>query len=202
MIGTAAAIHAAAMKKTIYSIAILMALAVGAQAAHFVCIGLNEVTNYAVLASAESDAARMAEALVAKGHTAVLLKGSEATRESILNATSNGDSIVYFAGHAEQDYVLAADGKLDLGEIARNVSTLLLDCCNVGNGLQANGRTRIMAAAEYEAFESDGQGLFSKYLIRWLDSGKSFADADLEQYVRQNIMEETGGWQKPVFGFI
>jgi hypothetical protein len=190
------------MKKTIYSIAMLLALAIRAQAANFVCIGLNEVTNYAVLASAESDASRMAETLVAKGHQAILLKGAEATRENILNATSNGDSIVYFAGHAEQEYVLTADGKLNLGEMARNVSTLLLDCCNVGNGIQENGSTRIMAAAEYEAFESDGQGLFSKYLIQWLDSGRSFADVEFEEYVRQNIMEETGGWQKPVFGFI
>jgi len=110
--------------------------------------------------------------------------------------------VVYFAGHGEKEHVLLSDGVLDVAEMAGYVSDLLLDCCYVGGSLQGEGSTRVLAAAQHEAFEGDGQGLFSKYLISWMESGKRLSDAGLADHVRSGIMRETGGWQKPVLGFI
>jgi len=35
-----------------------------------------------------------------------------------------------------------------------------------------------------------------------MESGKRLSDAGLADHVRSGIMRETGGWQKPVLGFI
>jgi hypothetical protein len=190
------------MKKTVNIIAWFLALTVGVQAAYYVCVGLNTVTNYTALEYAESDAAQMAKALAAQGHTTKLLVGADATREKILEAVKEEGATFFFAGHAEDDYLLTVDGKLTLTEIAQRVSTLMLDSCNVGKSIRETGKTRILAAAQHEAFEGEGHGLFAKYLLDWVKTGKSFTDSALEKHIRQNIMEETGGWQRPVFGFI
>jgi hypothetical protein len=190
------------MNKTLNIAACFLALAVNVQADNYVCIGVNQVESYTTLAYAENDATQMAQMLTDKGHTTTLLVGAEATREKILEALKEEGAIVYFAGHAEETYVMAADGQLTLTELSAHASTLLLDCCNVGNGLQTEGKTKIMAAAQYDAFEGDEHGLFSKYLLNWLGEGKAFSDETLEQNVRDNVMQETGGWQKPVFGYI
>ena len=62
---------------------------------------------------------------------------------------------------------------------------------------------KILAASQYEAFESGDHGLFTKYLLSWLKDGKSLAaESGLTSYLQKNIGSETGGWQKPVLGFI
>ncbi len=189
------------MKRIVQIVTCLLGAAIQVQAARVICIGLNNPENYKPLKHAENDAALVAEMLNAQGHATVLLTGAEATREKVLEALQGEKAVVYFAGHGEKDHLVLADGKLMLAELSERAAMMLLDCCYVGGGLRKSGGTTVFAAAQHEAFESDGHGLFTKYLLKWFGGGRSFADEGLAPFVGKGIREETGGWQKPVLGY-
>jgi len=190
------------MKATSHIIAILLGLVVSVNAANVVCIGLNEYSGYKDLKCAENDAARIAALLQEQGHNTTLLIKENVTREKVINALKDESSIVYFAGHGEKGRLVVSDGEIKIEEMASRSAMILLDCCYVGGDLKKAGETKIFAAAEYEAFESDGHGLFTKYLLKWLGKGKAFSDGDMLEYIRKAIRKETGGWQTPVLGYI
>jgi hypothetical protein len=193
------------MKKTTYITAILLTLAVASHAAEVLCVGLNAYSNnakYKNLKCATNDAATISAQLTKEGHSTTLLINESATRDNILKAMSDDDVVVYFAGHGEKDHIVVADGTISLEELSGRCKTLILDCCYVGGSVQKKGKTQIMAAAQYEAFESDGHGLFTKYLLKWLAKGETFAGKDMLENIRKGIRRETGGWQNPVLGYI
>jgi len=97
---------------------------------------------------------------------------------------------------------MLTDGDIELADIANADTLMLLDCCYVGRGLKEDGTMKILAASEYEAFESNGHGLFTKHLLDWMKEGKSVVEEPLHAYLHQNIGAETGGWQRPVLGYI
>lgn len=175
---------------------------VSVHGANFLCVGLNEYEDYGNLRFAEKDAAEIAGLLSEQGHDVSLLVGENVTRENVINALQDESTIVYFAGHGEKGYMVLADGQMALKEIADRCAVLLLDCCYAGNSVQDDGGTRILAAAQHEAFEGKDHGLFSKYLLRWLKKGLELSDERMIKYVSRGIARETGGWQKPVFGYI
>jgi hypothetical protein len=169
-----------------------------------VCIGLNQPANYKALKCAEGDAGYVASVLREQGHNTVVLTGQDATREKIistLDGVKDDQLIVYFAGHGEKGQLILADGPVALNEIAARSTFVVVDCCYVGGALQEEGRTKVFAAAQYEAFETDGHGLFTKYLLKWLNGGRWFGDEGMVEFIRKAIGKETGGWQKPVLGY-
>ncbi len=174
-------------------------------AAEVLCIGLNAYGNnakYKNLKCATNDAATIAARLTREGHDTTLLINENATRDNILKTLNDKNVVVYFAGHGEKDHIVVADGTISLAELSGRCKTLILDCCYVGGSVQKRGKTQIMAAAQYEAFESNGHGLFTKHLLKWLAKGEDFADKDMLENIRKGIRRETGGWQNPVLGYI
>jgi len=190
------------MKVLSYITACLVAVAIHVQAADVLCIGLDKYADYSDLKCAENDAAQMASILKEQGHNTTLLTSHNVTRERVLGALKNQSTIVYFAGHGEKEHLVLADGAISLKELAARSSIILLDCCYIGKGLRDTGDTRVLAAAQYEAFEADGHGIFTKYLLKWLTKGKPFPDNHIFDYINKSIKTETGGWQKPVLGYI
>ncbi len=181
-----------------------MMLAISASAANVLCIGLNEYASYDNLNCAENDATQMAKIFKSLGHETTLLTKKNVTRESVLAALQAKPDVVFFAGHGEVDHLVVADGKVLLSEVSTACagSVVLLDCCYAGNNLKKSGETKFVTAAEYEAFESDGSGLFSKYLSKWVADGNSVSADDMNTYLRKNLSKESGGWQKPVVGYM
>jgi len=193
------------MKKVAYITAVFATLALGSHAAEVLCIGLNSYANnakYKNLKCATNDAATIAAQLTEGGHTTTLLINENATRDNIMTALKSEGVVVYFSGHGEKDHIVVADGTITLAELSGRCATLILDCCYVGGSVQKKGKTQIMAAAQYEAFESNGHGLFTKHLLKWLAKGETFADKDMLESIRKGIRRETGGWQNPVLGYI
>ncbi len=190
------------MKITTYIAATLAALSINAGAANVLCIGINEYTAYAPLAHAESDALTMAGIFAAQDHAVTTLTGAAATRAAILEALAAKPEIVYFAGHGEKDKLVLADGFIYLNELAETNATMLLDACNIGSGLKDAGSSKVLAAAKHKAFEADGHGLFTKHLIYWMTNGGEFSVEKLGSYLAKKIKRDTGGWQKPVLGYI
>ena len=179
-----------------------VALAVNLQAANILCVGLNEYADYKNLTYAESDASEIARHFESMGHTVTLLTAGQVSQAKVLEAISEKPAFVYFAGHGKDGQLILNDGVLQLNEIASADTMFLLDCCYIGRSLKDQGTTKILAAAEYHAFESDGHGLFTKYLLNWLRDGKDLVEDSLTAYLTKNIGKETGGWQKPVLGYI
>lgn len=184
------------------AISMFLAVAMGAQAASVLCIGINDYAQYPDLKRAENDARAMASAFSAKGDSVTLLIGAEATKAAVDLALATKPDFIYFAGHGEEGRLMLPDGTVSLATIADANTMMLLDCCYIGRGLKTSGTTKILAASEHEAFERDGHGLFTKHLLAWLTDGKSVGDANLTRYLEKNIRADTGGWQKPVLGFI
>lgn len=181
-------------------IACTMVVRVGAGSV--LCIGLNDYNQYPDLKHAESDAIELAQAFTRLGHVVQTLTGARVTRANVLQALACHPEVVYFAGHAQAGRLNLHDGDLALADIASAGTILVLDCCYVGLGLKASGTVKILAAAEYEAFEVESHGLLTKYLLAWLGDGKCLsAETELTAYLVNAIGAETGGWQKPVFGF-
>jgi hypothetical protein len=190
------------MKRTRAIIACFAALVINLQAANILCVGLNEYADYKNLTYAENDAVEVAKFFKAMGHEVTLLTGEAVSRETVLASIKETPEFVYFAGHGEDGNLILGDGIIELSKIATADTMFLLDCCFVGRGLKAQGTMKILAAAEYHAYESDGHGLFTKYLLSWLKDGKEIVGDALTTYLTKNIKEETGGWQKPVLGYI
>ena len=182
--------------------ACFLALSVAATAAEYVCIGVNNSEGYPSLKWAEQDAVLMANLLKDQGHTVTLLIGADATIEAVKSSVAEKQARVYFAGHGEADSLVLADGRAKVSDFASDASLLLLDCCYIGSSVRDAGTTRTLAAAQHEAFEGKEHGLFSKYLLSWVQKGKELSDDALAQYVQKGIKRETGGWQRPVLGYI
>ena len=180
----------------------LIATVISSQAANVLCIGLNEYDNYANLNHAENDATEVAAHFESAGHNVTLLTGESVSKAGVLAALATKPEFIYFAGHGEKGRLIVKDGELALDDIADEDATMLVDCCYVGGDLKTSGKMKIFAAAEHEAFESDGHGLFTKYLLSWLAKGKDVAGDAMTAYLTKNIAAETGGWQKPVLGYI
>jgi uncharacterized caspase-like protein len=180
---------------------ILMA-AMKLQAANVLCIGLNEYENYKSLDCPEQNVAKMAELLTANGHQVTTLTGKSATRQAVLDALNSRPSMIYFAGHGEKGSIVLSDGTLSLKELGNGCSFLVLDCCFSGSVLAESGQTKVLAAAEREAFEKQGYGLFTKHLMRWVKAGRDLADDRLASFLHNAVRKESGGWQKPVLGYI
>ena len=172
------------------------------RAGDVLCIGLNEPDDYAALDCAEKDAREMAESLAARGMDVKLLTGEAVTSKNVSLALEDGPRVVYFAGHGKRDGLVLADAAMPLGQVAQGRALVLLDCCYAGATLASEGSTRVLAAARHEAFEDGGHGLFSKYLLEWLKDGRDLADERMVPYVRNGITRETGGWQRPVLGYL
>jgi len=172
------------------------------QAETILCVGINEYANYPDLEHAENDAREMGELLKSRGHDVTVLTGKEVTTRNLEAALGDNPAFVYFAGHGRKDRLVVWDGILPLADMRGAEAMILLDCCYIGSSLKSSGSTKILAAAEYEAFESDGHGLFTKYLLNWLRDGKDLNERALKTYLEKNIAKETGGWQKPVLGYI
>ena len=183
-------------------VTILLAAALSTQAANVLCIGLNDYARYPDLKHAENDAVAMATMFKGMGDTVTLLTGEKANLAAVLSALATKPALVYFAGHAETGRLMLQDGVVELAAIADAGTMMLLDCCYIGRGLKTVGTMKILAASEYEAFESGEHGLFTKYLLTWMGDGKALAGDALTAYLEKNIRAETGGWQKPVLGFI
>ena len=177
-------------------------LVIGAQADTILCVGINEYANYPDLKHAENDAVAMGTLFKSLGHDAVVLTGKDVTTRKLKDALAIEPAFVYFAGHGEKNRLVVQDGILPLADMAGSATMILLDCCYIGRSLKTSGTTKILAAAEYEAFENDGHGLFTKYLLTWLKDGKGLAENALTKYLKENLARETGGWQKPVLGYI
>jgi hypothetical protein len=184
------------------TVAILMAAAVKLQAANVLCIGLNEYQEYSDLACPEQNVAKMSELLTAHGHKVTTITGKVATRQSVLDAVATRPDMIYFAGHGEKGSIVLADGMLTLKELASGSSFLVLDCCFVGSTLAASGQTKVLAASQHEAFEKRGYGIFTKHILRWVKAGRDLSDDRLASYVHNAVRKESGGWQKPVLGYI
>jgi hypothetical protein len=183
-------------------VACFFLFAVCAQADTILCVGINDYANYPDLKHAENDAEEMGKLFRSRGHDVTVLTGEEVTTRNLQDALGKSPAFVYFAGHGKKDRLVVQDGHLPLAEMGGKGAMILLDCCYVGRSLKTSGSTKILAAAEYEAFESDGHGLFTKYLLNWLKDGKGLNEQALTTYLEKNIAEETGGWQKPVLGYI
>lgn len=184
------------------ALSMLLAVAMTSQAATVLCIGINNYDQYPDLKRAENDARAMASAFSASGDTVTLLIGAEATMAAVEAALKAKPDYIYFAGHGEEGRLMLPEGPVQLAAIATSDTMLVLDCCYIGRGLKKTGTMKILAASEHEAFERDGHGLFTKHLLDWLTDGKSITDAALTRYLEKNIRADTGGWQKPVLGFI
>ncbi len=180
----------------------VLATVLQVQAATVLCIGLNEYDNYPSLKRAENDARAMAALFQGMGDQVTVLIGAEATTAAVTQAIAARPDYIYFAGHGENGRLMLRDGEILLETIANAGTMMLLDACYIGGGLKATGTMKILAAAEHEAFERDGHGLFTKHLLSWLTAGNSIADAGLTRYLEKNIRADTGGWQKPVLGYI
>jgi hypothetical protein len=190
------------MKITKTILRLLLTVTLSANAANVLCIGLNDYEGYPDLKRAESDATAVARVFQGMGHSVTLLSGDSVTSANVMEALAAKPDFVYFAGHGEEGRLMLRDGDVRLSAIADANTMMLLDCCYIGRGLKTSGTMKILAASEQEAFESDGQGLFTKYLVSWLNDGRSVDDAALTRYLEKNIRTETGGWQKPVLGYI
>ena len=191
------------MKKTLnIAVAVLLGLVLQARGDRVLCIGLNESRNYKTLSCAEDDATEMARVLNENGHEATVLTRGQVTRENILKALESKPEMIYFAGHGEKSQLVLSDGQINIDEIAQHTAMMFLDCCYVGKDLGENGGTRVFAAAQYEAFESDGHGLFTKCLLDWMEKGRGLSDGGMTNFVEKSVARETGGWQKPVLGYI
>ncbi|MDA0990391.1 MAG: caspase family protein, partial [Verrucomicrobia bacterium] len=149
-------------------ITVLIATTISAQSANVLCIGLNEYANYSNLNHAENDATEIASLFESLGHEVTLLTATNVTKDNVTAAIATEPEFIYFAGHGEKGRLILNDGEILLSEIANANTTMFLDCCYVGGELKQVGTMKILAAAEYEAFESDGHGLFTKYLMTWL----------------------------------
>ncbi|MCE9616282.1 MAG: caspase family protein [Lentisphaerae bacterium] len=186
--------------KTILSL--IFAAVLSANAGSVLCIGLNDYNKYPDLKHAENDAAEIAKMFASMGHTVTLLTRDQVTTAGVMTALESKPDFIYFAGHAETGRLMVQDGEIELSAIANASTMMFLDCCYVGRGLKTTGTMKILAASEYEAFESDGHGLFTKYLLTWFGDGKGLVEDALTAYLQKNIRAETGGWQKPVLGYI
>ena len=182
--------------------ACLFVLASCAKADTILCVGINQYANYPDLKHAENDAVELGTLFRSLGHEVIMLTGDDVTTRKLQDALRSEPAFFYFAGHGRRDRLIVRDGNLTLTDMAGPATMMLLDCCYVGRGLKATGTTKILAAAEYEAFEDDGHGLFTKYLLNWLKDGKGLSESALTNYLTENIARETGGWQKPVLGYI
>ncbi|MDA0577494.1 MAG: caspase family protein [Verrucomicrobia bacterium] len=183
-------------------LSVIFAAVVTANAGSVLCIGLNDYTTYTDLKHAENDAAQIAKMFEKLGHTVTLLTRDAVTTASVKQAVAQQPDFIYFAGHAETGRLILNDGEIALADIANANTMMVLDCCYVGRGLKSTGTMKILAASEYEAFESDDHGIFTKYLLSWMKDGKGFATAGMAAYLEKHIRAETGGWQKPVLGYI
>jgi hypothetical protein len=190
------------LRKIIFIIVCVLGIALNARAAAVVCIGLNEYDHYPALKHAEDDASEMARLFQSKGHTVFLLTGEDVTVERVTQSMATQPDIIYFAGHAETGRLMVRDGDVALDTINGGNTTVLLDCCYVGRGLKTSGSVKVIAAAEYEAFEDGAHGLFTKHLLKWLKDGKSLVEDTLTGYLQKQLRAETGGWQKPVLGYL
>ena len=168
---------AAMLKITQAVIACFSVLVLGVQADTILRVGINEYANYPDLKHAENDAMEMGTLFESLGHEMIVLTGEDVTTDNLRGALPRSCILQDMAG---------------LGAM------MLLDCCYVGRSLKTSGMTKILAAAEYEALESDGHGLFTKYLLNWLKDGNGLAEKALTYYLKANISTETGAWQKPV----
>ncbi|MCE9614457.1 MAG: caspase family protein [Lentisphaerae bacterium] len=183
--------------------ALIATVLMSAGADTVLCIGLNAYDRYPQLRYAENDATEMAQAFTRLGDDVQTLTGLDVTRAKVLEALARHPDLVYFAGHAVTGRLILRDGDLALTDIARAQTMLVLDCCYIGLGLKTSGTRKILAASTYEAFESGDHGLFTKYLLTWLNDGKGLSsEASLTSYLKMHIGAETGGWQRPVLGFI
>ncbi|MCC6465236.1 MAG: caspase family protein [Planctomycetes bacterium] len=183
-------------------LSLMFAAVLHAQAGNVLCIGLNDYTKYSDLKHAENDATEVAQVFERMGHTVTLLTRDQVTTAGVMAALADKPDFVYFAGHAETGRLIVQDGEIELAAVADAKTMMFLDCCYVGRGLKTTGTMKILAASEYEAFESDGHGLFTKYLLTWLGDGKGLIEDALTAYLEKHIRAETGGWQKPVLGYI
>ncbi len=182
---------------------LMLATVLHAGGGKVLCIGLNHYDQYPDLKHAESDATRLGQAYARLGHEVEMLTGVQVTRTNVLQALARGPDIVYFAGHAAIGRLLVRDGEIPLASIINARMLMILDCCYVGGGLKTSGTMMILAASEFEAFESGSHGLFTKYLLIWMREGNShLSEASLTAYLTRHIRKETYGWQKPVLGFL
>lgn len=191
------------MKLTKAILGMWFAAMLSANAASVLCVGLNDYDKYPDLKHAENDAQELGRMFQSKGHSVTVLTGTQVTIANFQKALEAKPDFVYFAGHAETGYLMVRDGKIELASIANPKMMMFLDCCYIGRGLKTSGTMKILAASEYEAFESGNHGLFTKHLLNWLGNGKAMSEEGaMTSYLTKEIRAETGGWQKPVLGFI
>ena len=164
------------------------------------CIGFGTATNGAAALWAEEDAVAVGMALTSKGYDVTFLLAGEATTTAVREALADAPRVLYFAGHARDGMLTLPDGQLPVSTLTPTVSVLLLDCCFLGDLLSPKGHALVFAAAEEHAFEAQGSGLFTFYLVKWLTTPRAKRTQHLVDYVQAEVTRETGGWQRPVYG--
>ena len=136
-------------------------------------------------------------------------------------------------GHEAQDGISMGVLKTYSDRMQNRHSLFLMDACYSGYGLigsdegvQRRVRRRLSsrmieeltdspsvqvltAGGELDrAFESDGHGIFTRYVLECLRGAKAVArdgvisGVELAAHVRDKVRSETGGWQSPQFGAV
>ena len=168
-----------------------------------VCIGVDDAagTRNAVR-RAESDAVAVGSALKANGYKVRLLTSHDASPDAIRAALALKPALIYYAGHARDEQLLLRNGTVDVETLAQHTRVMILDCCYLGEALRNEGSAVVFAAGEGYAFEAGGNGLFTRSLLRWLRGGRKRYRMGLVDFVIDRVRHETGGWQKPVLGWL
>jgi hypothetical protein len=116
--------------------------------------------------------------------------------------------VLYFSGPAEHSHVGwidSGEGMLPARYVAMWFPALILDCCKVGQILEAEGKTRVLAAAEEYAFEGDKEkgSIFGHWLERWIrEKGQCDVSSPLMLgYLSASVMQATG-IQKVCWGWL
>lgn len=165
-----------------------------------VCIGIGEYSDNDPLRWSETDAVAIATALRKNGYDVICLTRSAANIATVRRAMAVQPMLVYFAGHSRDGNLLLSDGSLPVSQIAQQTRVMLLDCCYVGSDLKKQGNTVVFAASNDYAFESSGNGLFTRHVLDWIQSDRKKNGSTLVSYVSSRVTAETGGWQRPVVG--
>lgn len=115
----------------------------------------------------------------------------------------------------EKDSGISMESLAEMAQAMPNRHSLFLtDACYSGYASadrgagSADGRSVQILTAGGEmdrAFESDGHGLFTRYVLDYLkeqgvDKGRAVSVTKMAGAVRSKVADETGGWQKPNFG--
>ena len=123
--------------------------------------------------------------------------------------------MLYYAGHATTTELRPTgyeyDGALHIEHVGRFFRFAVLECCHAGRSLATEGTCQVWAAAEWHAFESkmcfsgEGGGLFTEAILgEYRASNLDFdlAASPFWEMIRDNVSRQTGGWQKPVRGWL